>query len=379
MPKIKYPYQFDPKKRKIASEYRRAKLIMYFLSLIISLATGFFILYGGLHLAIKDFVVQYPLETITYPFLVLTIFSITGLPLSFYSSFIFDHKFKIATYKLSGWITDYLKGTLIYFVFSLIVIAGLYFSIRTFDPWWFTAGILYVIFSISMNYIFPFLIIPFMWKTETYKDKSMRARILKLCKNIGVNGIKNVIVIKESEKSVRPNAVFTGFGNSKEIGLFDTLLTTFTKDEIETVIGHELGHYINRDILKGVVLEAVLIFPILYLTDHFVNLYSPMFGINGINDLAMLPLFGIIYGTLNFLLMPLSNTFSRWMESKADKFALEHVRKPVAQVSTEKRLADLHLDEVEPNPIMEFWFRSHPSAIRRIRMAENWKRAKLKR
>ncbi len=373
MSKIKYPYQFDPRKRKISRAYRRGKFLLYILSLVVSLVTTLFILFTGLHLYIKDFAIQYPFETLSYIFVILTIFTITGLPISFYSSFVYDHKYKLSRYKISGWIIDFLKGNLIYYVFSLIIISGLYFTIMTFDLWWVYAGIAYTIFSVALNYIYPFIIVPFMWKTEPYKDGSMKGRILKLCRMLGATEIKNIIVIKESEKSVRPNAVFMGLGSSKQIGIFDTLLDAFTRDEVETVIGHELGHYINKDILRGVVLEALLIFPILYGVNYFVGLYSPMFGISGIKDLAMLPLFGLVYGIFSFLLMPLGNTYSRMMESQADRFALEQVKKPIAQISTEKRLADLHLSEVEAHPLMEFWFYSHPSTMRRINMAKNWK------
>lgn len=373
MSKTKYPYEFDPKKRKIAKEYRRGKFLHYFLGLFISLGIALFILFSGLNLSIRDFSLQYPFPTLVNAFLVFLIFTITGFPLSFYSSFVFDHKFKLSRYTISGWFKDFLKGNLIYYIISLLIISGLYFSIYTFSPWWVYAGILFVIFSITMNYVYPFVIIPFMWRTSPYHDRLMKNRILKLCRKIGVTEIENVTVIKESEKSVRPNAVFMGFGNSKQIGLFDTLLNTFTRNEVETVVGHELGHYVNKDILQGIILEAILIFPMLFAVDYFVGIYGHVFGIQAIGDLASLPLIGLIYGTLNFILMPLGNTYSRWRESEADKFALMHVGKPVAQVSTEKRLADLHLSEVEAHPLLEFWFYSHPATIRRINMAKNWK------
>ena len=77
--------------------------------------------------------------------------------------------------------------------------------------------------------------------------------------------------------------------------------------------------------------------------------------------------------TLVFLLMPLTNTHSRWRESEADRFALEHVQKPSAQASSEKRLADMNLSELKAHPLIEFWMLSHPPTIRRIKMAEKWK------
>ncbi|MBI1978718.1 MAG: M48 family metallopeptidase [Candidatus Aenigmarchaeota archaeon] len=374
MPRIKYPYEFDPKKRRIAKSYRRGKLLFYFLSLLISLVTGLTVLFSGLNITIREFVLQYPLPTLFYGFLILSIFTITGFPVALYSTFVYDHKFKLARYKLSGWFKDYLKGNLISYILSLIMIWFLYFSIRTFSLWWIFAGIFYIIFSLIMNYVYPLIIVPFMWKTEPYTDKAMKQKILNLCRKLGVAKIRNVFVIKESEKTVRPNAFFYGIGNQQKIALFDNLLNDFTKDEVEAVVGHELGHYINKDIIRGLILEAIIVFPAFFIIDYLVGVFAPMLSIQGIGDLASLPLIGMINGALAFLLMPLVNAHSRWRESQADEFALKHVRKPVAQVSLEKRLADLHLAELKVHPLTEFWLLSHPSTIKRIKMAEEWKR-----
>lgn len=374
--KIRYPYEFDKKKRSVAKSYRKGKLLFYFLSLLISLATSLVVLFSGFHISLRDFVSQYPLTVQVYGFLILLIFTFTGLPLAFYSTFIHDKKFKITVYKISGWLKDFLKSNLIYYTLSLIVISLLYFSIRNFSPWWIYAGIFYIIFSTTINYVYPLIIIPFMWKTEPYRDRTMKERILNLCRKLGVANIRNVVVIKESEKSVRSNAVFMGFGQSKRIGLFDNLLTKFTRNEIETVVGHELGHYVEKDLFRGMVLESILIFPALFLVDYFVSATGPIFGITSIASIASLPLIGLINGILGFLIMPITNTHSRWRESNADKFALIHLNKPEAQVSTEKRLADTTLSTLKANPFIEFWLFTHPSVDRRIKMAEEWKKNK---
>lgn len=376
MPRIKYPYEFDPKKRRIANSYRRGKLLFYFLGLLISLGTALLILFSGLNVTIRDFIFQYPLPTLFYGFLILLVFTITGFPVAFYSGYIYDRKFKLVRYKITGWLKDYLKSNLIYYIFSLIVISVLYYSIRTFSPWWIYAGIFYIIFSIAINYIFPLFIVPFMWKTEPYKDKSMKKKILNLCRKLGVMNIRNVFVVKESEKTVRSNAFFYGMGNQQKIALFDNLLNDFTRNEVETVVGHELGHYVNKDIIRGLVLESILIFPMLFVVDYLVGTFTPLFSIQGISDLASLPLIGLVYGTLGFLLMPAVNTHSRWREAQADKFALDHVKKPSAQISTEKRLSDMNLSPLSAHPLIELWLFTHPSTIRRIKMAENWKRTK---
>lgn len=378
MANLKYPYEFDPKKRRIAKSYRKGKLLIYFLGLIISFATGIFILSSGLHVSIRNFVLQYPTPTLFYGFLIMLAFTITGFPLAFYSTFVYEYKFKLSRYKISGWLIDYLKSNLINYIFSLIIISVLYFAIRNFSPWWIYAGIFYIIFSAVVNYIYPLVIVPFMWKIEPYRDKVMKQKILDLCRKLGVTSIRNVFIVKESEKSVKPNAFFYGIGNQQKIALFDNLLNNFTKDEVETVVGHELGHYINKDVIRGLILEAIIIFPALFAIDYSVRIFASAFHIQGIGDLASLPLIGLVNGVLVFMLMPLVNAHSRWRESQADKFALEHVQKPFAQASMEKRIADMHLSELRTHPLIEFWLFTHPATIRRVKMAENWRRLKVK-
>lgn len=374
MSRIKYPYEFDPQKRRIAKSYRRGRMIILFMGLLISLATVLIILFSSLHIAIRNFVVQYPASTLFYGFLTLLIFSVTGFPLTFFSTFVYEKMFKLSRYSFAGWFKDYLKSDLISYTFSLILIVALYFAIRTFSLWWVFAGLFYIIFSAIVSYVYPQIIVPFMWKTEPYRDKSMKNKILDLCKKLGVSGVRNIVVIKESEKSIRPNAFFIGFGNSKRMGLFDTLLNSFPKNEIESVVGHELAHYVNKDVLRGLILDSILIFPTLFAVDYFVGLFGPTFGVQAIGDIASLPLFGLIYGVIGFLLMPLTNTHSRWREAQADEFALRHIRKAEAQVSLEKRLADLHLSELKAHPLIEFWLYTHPSTFRRIKMAEEYKK-----
>lgn len=378
MPKIKYPYEFDPKKRRISKLYRTGRFGIYLSSVLLSLLITLTILFSGFNITLRNFASSYPFSTILYGFTLLLTYTIIQLPLSFYSTYIYEHQFKLSRYTISSWLKDFLKGSLIGYVITLVIISLLYLSIRNFSPWWLYAGIIYIIFSTFMNYVYPLVIVPFMWKTEPYRNKSMKEKILGLCRKLGVMNIKNVVVIKESEKSTRPNAVFMGFGNSKRIGLFDNLLHNFTNGEIETVVGHELGHYVNKDILRNIVLEAIFTFPVLFAVDYFVKVFSPALGISGISDLAALPLIGLIYSTLGFLLMPIINTHSRWRESQADEFALKYVRKTTVQISTEKRLADMSLSELKVNPLIEFWLFTHPATSRRIKMAEEWNK-KLKK
>lgn len=376
MVRIKYPYKFDPKKRELAEKYKNGKLKLYFVSIMLSILTSGLILLTNFHITLDIWTSQLPFQLVFYTLGILLIFTVSRLPLTFYSSFMYEHKFNLSNYKIIGWLTDFAKMIIISYPLAILSIAILYFSINTFTPWWLYAGVLYIAVSTIMDYIYPEIIVPFMWKIKPYKDAKMKKKILDMCKKVGQVNIKKIVVIEESEKSSKPNAVFMGFGKTKSIGLFDTLLNSFTSAEIETVIGHELGHYVNKDMIKGTILEAIIVFPLLYITDYVIVNYGYIFGIPNIASLTSLVLIGLIYGFLEFLTMPIVNGYSRRMESAADKFALDNVRKPEAQISTERRLTDMHLSEVSAHPLIEFWMYSHPSTVKRIQMAEKWKKKK---
>ncbi|MBI2971708.1 MAG: M48 family metalloprotease [Candidatus Aenigmarchaeota archaeon] len=375
----RYPYEFDPKKRKRAEQYRRGKLHLYGIGLLVSLATLLSVLVSGLHLVIRDVSLHTPFPALANGLLVLAVLTVAQLPVTFYSTYVYEHAFHLSRYTLARWARDFLKFTLVQYAFALAMIGLLYASFGMFSPWWAYAGVAFLFLSGLMSYVFPVIVLPFLWKTEPYADEAMKRKLLRLCRKLGVTGIQNVVVIRESEKSVKPNAVFAGFGTTKQIGLYDTLLTAFTRDEIETVIGHELGHCVNKDIARSLLLEALLIFPLLFIIDRGVALFGPAFGVAAISDGASLALIALLYGSLNFMLMPITNSYSRHREAHADAFALEHVRKPLAQISAEKRLADMHLAELEAHPLTELWLLSHPPTIKRIRMAEEWEERRKKR
>lgn len=372
----KYPYEFDPKKRKTAKLYSRQRLILGIVNgIIVELFALFLILLLQINVGIKEFLSPLPTLLIVplYVFLLLTIMNLAKLPLSFYSGYIFEHKYGLSNYTIRGWFRDYLKRLLVGYVIGIITLTA-FFYLWSLSNWWLVAGVLYTLFSIFLNYIYPVVLVPFFYKFEPYRNQRHKKKILSMCRYLGVNEIKDVIVVKESEKSKKPNAFFTGFGRTKKIALFDTLTNNFTEDEIETVIGHELGHYVNHDIWRGIFIDAVKIFPVLFAIDKIMRASVNSYGIAYFGDLAALPLFVLLLSITDLITMPFANTYSRHREAEADLFALNIVQKSKAQVSTEKRLADMSLGDDKPHPLIEFFFHTHPAAWRRIKMAREWRK-----
>jgi STE24 endopeptidase len=375
MAKIKYPYTFDKNKRNIARGYTRTKIMSgivngIFIPIIFFIAflyTGWSNIILEASMGISELLVI-PIYTVIF----ISILSLVQLPIRFYFSYVYEHKHNLSRQTVAGWVKDFTKAKFLSYVFFVPAVTGVYYLMGL-QNWWIIAGIIYIIIMAIMDYISPIIILPFFYKLKPYANKSHKKKILAICKKLGAGDIRNVLVANESEKSVKANAMFTGFGRTKRIVLFDTLLSTFTKAEIDTVIGHELGHYLNKDILKGFILDAILIFPTLYLVDMFLNTFSSGYGISPYM-ITSLPLFMLSFMLIDLALMPFTAWYSRRLEANADLFALDHIKNPIAQISTERRLADNSLQDDEPPKWVELLLFDHPTVKDRIKMAQNWKK-----
>lgn len=376
--KIKYPYQYDQKKRKISKIYSRENLIKSIInSIFIPIIVLFVILQSGFGKYLQSYILSISGELFfssgLYALILLTILTICEFPLMFYSSYIYEKKYGLSNYTLLTWFIDYFKATAIDYIFFVLTVIGLFYLLQI-SNWWLYAGIIYFFISVVLSSIMPLIVLPLFYKLEPYKDKAQKKKILDIIKRAGVDKIKSIFIVNESSKSVKANAMFTGIGSSKRIVLFDTLVNNFTTKETETVIAHELGHYINKDIWRFIAIDAIKIFPVLFVIDIILKNSVGSFGIYNIASLAVLPLIVLSYNIISLILMPLENFYSRSRETKADLFALNMVKSPEAQISTEKRLCDMALNEDDPNQIEVLLFHSHPSAKKRIEMCEKWKK-----
>ena len=378
MGKIKYPYEFDKKLREKALHYSKGRLFNrvfsgMFLPVLLLLA----ILFSGANIWIKSFAAgisgffTIPLYIIA----LLTILTITEFPLTFYFSYMREHKFNLSNYKIGGWFKDFFKGLFLEYLISVITLTALYLLLANFALWWAYAAVLFTIFVLFFHYIFPIVVFPFFYKVKPYTDAKQKRSLLEMVHAAGAPEIKNVVLALESEKSKKANAMFAGLGNTKQIVLFDTLTQNFHPDETETVVAHELGHYVNKDILRGTILEAVLAFPLFFLVGISLKTFGAKFGLGSIADIAGLPLLMLSYTAIEIFISPLETWYSRKIEAEADFFALEKAKKPDAQISTDKRLADMNLSEIEPHPLVEWYFYDHPAIKKRIAMSEQWKQS----
>ena len=373
-------YQYDEAKRTTSIQYEKSKLLLDSVnSTLIPLAFCLLLLLSGLSnqlaRSLGSITGYYWLSLWAYVFVFVVALDALSLPLGFYSGFVVDHRFNISAQTFSGWAMDELKGLGIELVFGVLATTVLYYLIGNFSFWWVAAAAIFAVFSIFISIILPFVLLPIFYKVSPLSDLKLKDDLLRMTRTRAVGNVDRVLVADESRRSTRANAFFSGVGRSRSIVLFDTLLTNFTHREIVTVVAHELGHYVNKDIWKEALTSGLLIIPPFFVADLALRIAANASMINSLTDPAGIPLvFASLIG-ISFVLQPVSNAISRTVERQADEFSLEVANDPDAQASAERRLADLSLSVDKPSRLIEILFYTHPPSSKRIKLAEDWKGA----
>jgi STE24 endopeptidase len=174
------------------------------------------------------------------------------------------------------------------------------------------------------------------------------------------------------DKSRTANAALVGLGPTRRILLSDTLLATYTPDEIEVIIAHELAHHVHGDIWKGVILEAAQTTVALLAAHAALVWWGPALGIPGVAAIAGMPLLCLVALGISIALAPLLLAQSRRHERRADRFALDLTLKADAFVSAMRRLGSQNLADEAPSRLVEWLFHSHPPLNDRIAAARRW-------
>ena len=372
----------DPEKQKQAREYSRIKRRLWLVETIYSLAyTLAWLTFGwavGLRAWLSSSGPLMQSEWIIVPVFVLIFGGISALietPLSYYSDFVLPHRYDQSNQTLKDWIIDQLKSLAISLPIGLVVLELLYLALRVSGPlWWLWAAGGLLVFQVLAANLAPVLIMPIFNKFVPLGEEhaELAERLLKLAEKSKTR-VKGVFKFDMSRRTKAANAALTGIGNTRRIVLGDTLINEFSLDEIETVLAHELGHHVNKDIPLMIGLGTLTTALGLYLASIFMTWAVGFFGFTGVADAAAFPALTLVISLYGLLTMPLQNGFSRWREHLADLYALQTTGKNEAFASGFTRLANQNLSEIDPEKWVVFLFYSHPPLGERIEMAKNWK------
>jgi STE24 endopeptidase len=368
----------DPEKQKQAKEYSRIRRRLWLVDTTFNAIYALAWLFFGWSIALREW-----LTTITtndwllvalYIIFFGGIFSVLNLPLGYYSGFVLPHRFGQSNQSFKDWVVDQLKGLAIGAPIGLLMLELMYLALRLTDDWWWlwVAGGL-LLFNVILSNLAPVLIMPLFNKYVPLGDdhKELEERLLNLAKRANTK-VKGVFKFDMSKRTKAANAALTGIGNTRRIVLGDTLINEFTLDEVETVLAHELGHHVNKDIPFLITSGTLLTTLGLFIASLALTFAISFFGFDSTADVAALPALSLILGAYGLLTQPLGNAFSRWRENMADDYALTSTKKGEAFASAFTRLANQNLGEIDPEKWVVFMFYSHPPLGERIEKAKRF-------
>ena len=304
--------------------------------------------------------------------LLIIVEEIISIPISIYSTFVIEerHGFNKTTKKT--FVTDIFKSLFISGAISSILYATVIFIIISAgDLWWIYAFAAVFTLQAIIFFLYPVLIMPLFNKFEPLDDEQFKKPIEKLLEKVDFKS-KGLFVMNASLRSTHGNAFFTGFGKNKRIVFFDTLLKTINPDEMEAILGHELGHYKLGHIRKTLISSLVFGFLGFYILNEIFK-SDNFFIAHGLENLTVYSkflMFYLVIGSYTFFTKPITSALSRKREFEADDFSFqftdgEHM------ISGLLKLTKDNASNLTPDPLYSSYYYSHPPIAERVASIEN--------
>ena len=302
-------------------------------------------------------------------------YTILEIPFDLYSTFLLEKKYGFNTTTPKLWIADFIKSVLISTILVSIIVSALLFTISTFsNSWWVICWGLFLILTVFMMYISPYVLEPLFNKFLPVEDEEIVNGLKDTFRRIGLR-VSKVLKMDASKRTKHTNAYFTGIGPVKRIVLYDTLIEKMNAAEIVSVIAHEAGHWKKKHIIKNLALFELLSLIFFYIafrlteSGYLLNLFSVSSSAGTGNIFYVSISIFIIYfiaGIVLFPITPLFNLMSRHFEYEADEFAVKLVNGSENLRSALIKLSADNLSNPYPHPLYEIFHYSHPAILKRL-------------
>lgn len=355
-----------------AARYHRAQLLLGALGLAVGAAYLLAVLAtGGSHAVVR--VAARVSDAPSWQVLCVTAllgagYALLAFPLQWARGYWLPRRFGLLHQPLASWLADRLKAGAIGAALGLAAIELIEALLRATELWWLWAALAFFVAYALLATVLPVWVLPLFYRLTPLRDDGLRGRLLALAERAGVPAI-GVFVADQSRKSRTANAALVGLGRTRRIILFDTLTAEFEPEEIESVLAHELGHHVHGDVRRGLLAQGVLTLAIFRAAAALLHAGVALWGFAGVADPAAVPWLALGLVALGLVAAPLGNGFSRWIERRADDFALATTGNAAAFVGAMERLGRLNLAERRPSRLKEFFLYSHPALDRRIARA----------
>ena len=293
--------------------------------------------------------------------------ALIDMPFDYYRAFVIENRFGFNKMTPGLFFADAAKGLVLGAVLLLPLAAAILWFIREIgEYWWIYAWAVTVAYGVFVQFIAPTVIAPLFNKFSPLQDAELKERVERLLARCGFK-VKGLMVMDGSRRSAHGNAYFAGFGNSKRIVFFDTLLKQLNPAEVEAVLAHELGHFRLRHILKRMAWSSVASFVFFWLLGFLIlqDWFYAGLGVASPSPAMALVLFMFVIPPFTFLLQPLGAMYSRKHEFEADHYAAQHASARDLVSALIKLYRD-NASTLTPDPLHSAFYDSHPPAVARI-------------
>jgi STE24 endopeptidase len=373
-----------PEQRERSDSYFEGGYVLLVVDLLYGLAMAWLLLRTRLSARMRnwaDRVTTNPfLRGVLYAVQYLVVATVLAFPLTLYAGFFREHAYGLATQTLGAWLGDELKKLVIAVIFGGLGLGVLYAVIRRFPrTWWLGGAIAGVAMLMLSVLIAPVWLAPLFNDYQPLEPGPVRESILSMARGNGVPS-DNVYWFDASRQTTRISANVSGLFGTTRISLNDNLLRRTAPEEIEAVMGHEMGHYLLGHVWATLISIGLLLVVGLAVSRwaflRLIERYGQRWDVRGQSDPAGLPLLLAIMSVYFFAITPVTNSMIRTNESQADIFGLNVARQPDGFARVAIRLSDYR--KLDPGPLEEIFFYDHPSGRARVEMSMRWKAEQLR-
>jgi Zn-dependent protease with chaperone function len=369
----------EPSER--AMRYYRSGNFLWFVNVIWGLLIPALFLFTGFSARIRDWAKwvgrKWFLVIGAYFIIYLAINFVIDLPLSYYQGFLRQHAYGLSNQTFAKWFGDSIKSLSVGMVMGVLFLWVPYLLIKK-SPrrWWLYTSLVSVPFLFFTLLVSPVWIDPLFNDFGPMQDEQLEEKILELAERAGIDGGR-VYEVNKSVDTEAVNAYVSGFLGTKRIVLWDTIITKLEEDELLFVMGHEMGHYVLKHAIKGILFFSLLILVALYLVYRtaggLIDRYAARFKFAELADIASLPLLILLINAFTLILQPVGFGFSRYMEHESDRFGLEITRDNRGGAMAFVKLQTENLGNPRPGALYKLWRATHPPLGERIDFCNSYR------
>ncbi len=357
-----------------AADYTCAKTRAGYAGILLQVVILLIFTLGGGLSALSNFWVGWLSDPLAHGIaLIISTFMIIGIaeiPLSYYRTFVIEEQYGFNKMTPSMFFTDLIKQSLLGLLLGAPLLFGVLWLMEGMgESWWLYAWLAWIAFNLIVLAIYPTWIAPLFNKFTPLEDATLKTRIEQLMNKCGFKA-SGLFVMDGSRRSNHGNAYFTGFGKTKRIVFFDTLLSRLNPGEIEAVLAHELGHFKHRHVIKRIATSFAMSLAFLWILGYLMGqswFYEGLgVSVAAVPSAAMaLILFFLVMPVFTFLFHPISSIYSRKHEFEADAYAAQNSSADDLIHALVKLYQD-NAATLTPDPLHSAFYDSHPPAAIRV-------------